>query len=126
MKIKIYYHHTDCGGVVYYGKYLEFLEEARTEYFEEKGFSLKELFKEGITFVVRAQQIEYLKPVLYGDILTIKTRIIEHSSVKLVFDYDIRNQNNEITTRARTVLVCVDRNFKLKEMPQQILRALCS
>jgi len=43
MKIKIYYHHTDCGGLVYYGTYLEFLEEARTELMEQKGVALKEL-----------------------------------------------------------------------------------
>lgn len=39
MKIKIYYHHTDCGGVVYYAKYLEFLEEARSKFFEDKGIA---------------------------------------------------------------------------------------
>lgn len=40
MKVKIYYHDTDCGGVVYYANYLKYLEEARTEYFEEKSEDL--------------------------------------------------------------------------------------
>ena len=43
MKKKIYYHDTDCGGVVYYSNYLKFLEEARTEFFAAKGLSIKEL-----------------------------------------------------------------------------------
>ena len=46
MKVKIYYHHTDSGGVVYYANYLKFLEEARTEFLEESNISIKELIKE--------------------------------------------------------------------------------
>jgi len=60
MKIRIYYHHTDSGGVVYYGEYLKFLEEARTEYLEDKGLSIKELLKEDIIFVVRYQETRLL------------------------------------------------------------------
>ena len=52
MKVRIYYHHTDCGQVVYYANYLKFLEEARTEFFERKGIFIKELAKQGILFVV--------------------------------------------------------------------------
>ncbi|MFH1046318.1 MAG: tol-pal system-associated acyl-CoA thioesterase, partial [Candidatus Omnitrophota bacterium] len=29
---RIYYHDTDCGGVVYYGNYLKYCEEGRSEY----------------------------------------------------------------------------------------------
>lgn len=125
MKQRIYYHHTDCGGVVYYGRYLEFLEQARTEYFEEKGISIKNLLKDDITFVVRSQEIEYLKPVFYADTLEIKARLVEISNIKIVFDYDIRNQHNELTTKARTVLVCVDREFKVKKIPSDLIKRLC-
>ena len=59
MKIKIYYHHTDCGGVVYYAKYLEFLEEARTEFFDHRGILVKELIKQGVLFVDARQEIDY-------------------------------------------------------------------
>jgi acyl-CoA thioester hydrolase len=125
MKIRIYYHHTDSGGVVYYGEYLKFLEEARTEYLEDKGLSIKELLKEGISFVVRYQEIEYIKPVFYGDILEIKAKVTDISEIKITFDYDIRNQNNQITTKAKTVLVCVDRNLKPKKLPSDLIKKLC-
>ena len=85
MKIKIYYHHTDCGGVVYYAKYLEFLEEARTEFFNEKGISIKKLTQQGILFVVARQEIDYKAPAFYGDVLSIDTRVINTSRVKLEF-----------------------------------------
>lgn len=66
MKRRIYYYDTDCGGVVYYGNYMRFLEEARTEYMEERGLSVKALMDKCIWFVVKRQEIEYKAPAVYG------------------------------------------------------------
>ncbi len=120
MKKKIYYHDTDCGGVVYYSNYLKFLEEARTEYFSEKGFSIKELADRGILFVVARQEIDYKAPAAYGDILEIKTKIAETSTVKIIFENEIYNQDNRLLTKAKTILVCVDKNLKPQAIPPEI------
>ena len=40
MEKRIYYHDTDSGGVVYYGNYLKYLEEGRTEFLESKDMHL--------------------------------------------------------------------------------------
>ncbi|MFA5287331.1 MAG: thioesterase family protein [Candidatus Omnitrophota bacterium] len=120
MKIKIYYHHTDCGGVVYYANYLNFLEEARTEAFAQRGFSIKELADNGTMFVVARQEVDYKAPAVYGDTLEINTKIGEISAVKIIFEHEIRNQNGEVTTKAKTILVCVDKNLKPKAIPSEI------
>ncbi|MCX5706640.1 MAG: thioesterase family protein [Candidatus Omnitrophica bacterium] len=119
-QIKIYYHHTDCGGVVYYANYLNFLEEARTEFFSERGFSIKELAEKGTMFVVARQEIDYKAPAVYGDTLTIKTRVSEISGVKIIFENEIYNQNNQLLTNAKTVLVCVDKNLKPQAIPDEV------
>ena len=92
MKVRIYYHHTDCGGVVYYATYLNFLEEARTEFFENNGISMNEFTKNNVLFVVARQEIDYVSPAFYGDILSIATRISGISKVRVNFEYDITNQ----------------------------------
>src|SRR4030042_4882853 len=112
MKIRIYYHHTDCGGVVYYAKYLEFLEDARTEFFDERGISVKELIRQGVLFVVALQEIDYKSPAVYGDTLKIDTRISKVGRSKIEFTYEIENQNQQIISQAKTVLVCVDKGLK--------------
>ncbi|MFH1888476.1 MAG: thioesterase family protein [Candidatus Omnitrophota bacterium] len=124
MKVRIYYHHTDCGKVVYYGKYLEFLEEARTEFFDERGLSIKELENRGVLFVVARQEIDYKYPAFYGDILHIDTRIYNISSVKIEFEYEISNQDNKKVSIAKTVMVCVSRDFKPQSMPEEIREKL--
>lgn len=120
MKIKIYYHHTDCGGVVYYAKYLEFLEDARTEFFENKGILYDRMVKEGTQFVVARQEIDYKAPAFYGDTLSIDTHLTEAGRVKLDFSYEIRNQNNQVISTARTIMVCINGEFRPKAIPEDI------
>ncbi|MBI4982811.1 MAG: acyl-CoA thioesterase [Candidatus Omnitrophica bacterium] len=124
IKKRIYYHHTDCGGVVYYGNYLSFLEEARTDFLEEKGVLVKDLAVQGTLFVVARQEIDYKFPSFYGDILEIVTHISEISGVRINFEYDIKNQNNQLVSRAKTILVCVDSNLKPKPIPEEIRRKI--
>lgn len=124
MQVKIYYHHTDCGGVVYYANYLKFLEEARTEFLAEKGISVKEFAKEGLLFVVARQEIDYKLPAFYADTLEIDTRINEVGRASIGFDYEIRNQNNQIVSKAKTILVSVDKNLKPKIIPEEIRHLL--
>ncbi len=120
IKKRIYYHHTDCGGVVYFANYLKFLEEARTEFFAEKGFSIKELAQNNTLFVVARQEIDYKAPAVYGDILEIRTKVAELSAVKIIFENEIYNQNNQLITKAKTILVCVDKGFKPQAIPPAI------
>jgi len=124
MKKKIYYHDTDCGGVVYYSNYLKFLEEARTEFFAEKGLSIKELADAGILFVVARQEIDYKFPARYGDLLEINTWVSSNSSVRLEFDAEIKNQDGELISKAKTILVCVGTDFKPKVIPEEVKRRI--
>ncbi|MCX5702237.1 MAG: thioesterase family protein [Candidatus Omnitrophica bacterium] len=124
MKVKIYYHHTDSGGVVYYANYLKFLEEARTEYLEQNAISVKELADRGILFVVARQEIDYKNPAFYGDTLSINTLLTEISGVKLVFECEILNQDNKIVSIAKTIMVCIGKDFKPQAIPEEIRKKL--
>lgn len=120
MKKRIYYHHTDCGGVVYYANYLEFLEEARTEYFEQKNASIKLLADSGVMFVVARQEIDYKFPAKYGDQLDIQTQAGATSGVRIEFLHEIRNQDKQIIVQAKTILVCVDNGLRPQAIPEDL------
>ncbi len=124
MKKRIYYHHTDCGGVVYYANYLKFLEEARTEYFELKNASIKQLADSGIIFVVSRQEIDYKFPARYGDELDIRAQAAAMSGVRIEFLHEIYNQNKQIIAKAKTILVCVDMNLKPQAIPEDLRKKL--
>ncbi|MBM3244865.1 MAG: YbgC/FadM family acyl-CoA thioesterase [Candidatus Omnitrophica bacterium] len=120
MKKKIYYHDTDCGGVVYYANYLKYMEEARTEYFEERGLSIKELAGSGTLFVVAHQEIDYKFPAVYGDVLEISTRFTEVKAVKLTVEHEVKNQEDKLICTNKTILVCVGQDIRPKAIPPEV------
>lgn len=121
MKKRIFYHDTDCGGVVYHGNYLKYFEEVRTEFLENLGYSVKGLMDIGFYFVVRSQSAEYLKPAFYDDTLDVKTRLSSCSPVRMVFEYEIHNQNGILLTKGSTMLVSVGTDMKIRPLPQDML-----
>jgi acyl-CoA thioester hydrolase len=124
MKQRIYYHHTDCGGVVYYANYLNFLEEARTEYFAKKNASIKDLADSGVMFVVARQEIDYKFPAVYADELEIQTQVAQMTGVRLEFLHEVYNQNKKLIIKAKTILVCVDKTLKPQAIPEDLRKKL--
>jgi len=120
MKVKIYYHHTDCGGVVYYANYLHFLEDARTEFLAGRGVNIKELIAQGAFFVVIRQEVDYKAPAAYGDILDITTQLKEVSGVRINLEHKVKKDNGILVVEARTTLAFVNRDFRPKPIPQEM------
>jgi acyl-CoA thioester hydrolase len=120
VKIRIYYHHTDCGKVVYYANYLKFLEEARTEFFEQRGVMIKDLAEKGTLFVVARQEIDYKFPAFYGDVLDIDARLTSVGGAKIEFANEIKNQDNKTVALAKTTMVCVGKDLKPKSISDDI------
>ncbi len=124
MKRTIFYHDTDCGGVVYYGNYMKFFEEARTVFMAEKGYSVPSLIEKGLFFVVARQETEYKYPVRYADVIDVSTKVLEISDIKVVFENIITNQNGKLCTKGKTTLVCVTKDGVPTPMGKDVKAAL--
>src|SRR5450759_2125442 len=46
LPVRVYFHDTDAGGVVYHASYLNFMERARTEWLRTHGYSNAGLIKD--------------------------------------------------------------------------------
>lgn len=119
-RAKVYYHHTDCGQVVYYGAYLAFLEEARTDFLARRGIDVGAFVKEKRYFVVAHQEIDYVLPARYGDTLDIETRVDEVGGVRIALRHRIVNARGQEVVRARTVLAFIDATFKPRPLPAAV------
>ena len=116
---KIYYHDTDCGGVVYYANYLKYLEEGRCEYCLSRGVILKDLVSQGIYFAVARTEIDYKLPVHYQDILKVFTRIEKIGRCSVDFLQEIKKENMVVVV-AKTFWVCVGRDFKPRPVSEEV------
>jgi len=116
---KIYYHDTDCGGVVYYANYLKYLEEGRTEFLHNKGVELKALAEEGIYFVVAHTELDYKYPARYHDIIQVSTAVDKLSRCSIDFTQEIFKDKDALV-KTRTTLVCVNKGFKPVALPSSV------
>jgi len=66
-------------------------------------------------------EIQYKKPALYDDELTIKTTIKEVPSTRIEFYYETFNMGNESLNTAKVVLVFIEKSTKKPCLPPDII-----
>ncbi|MFH1360124.1 MAG: thioesterase family protein [Candidatus Omnitrophota bacterium] len=121
MEKRIYFHDTDAGGVVYYGNYLKYLEEARTEFLELKGLSVAAFHERGLLYAVSQCTIHYRYPARYGQVLICTATLIKASAVKLIFDQKIfEKKTNQLIVESEVTLVCLNKDFKPTPIPEDL------
>ncbi|HEY5792874.1 MAG TPA: thioesterase family protein [Chthoniobacterales bacterium] len=87
--IQVMYYDTDAGGVVHNIVYLRFIEYARTLLAMQLGMSFAEIRRTQIHPVVVRTEIDYRRPAVLGDELTINGRLTEVSGVRFWVEFEI-------------------------------------
>jgi acyl-CoA thioester hydrolase len=105
---RIRYGETDQMGVVYHGNYAQYLEMGRISWLRALDLSYKEMEANGIMLPVVSLEMKFLKPALFDDLVTVKTNLKRLPMVRIEFDYELTNQNDEILATANTVLAFMD------------------
>jgi acyl-CoA thioester hydrolase len=121
VEVRVRYGETDQMGVVYHGSYVPYFEIGRVEWLRNKGVSYKDMEQNGIALPIVSMHLNYKKPAKYDDLLTIHTKLKSYSGVKIEFDCEIRNENEELLTTAHFILVFVDVNSGKPTTPPQYI-----
>jgi acyl-CoA thioester hydrolase len=121
IQVRVRYSETDQMSVVYHGNYVPYFEMGRVEWLRNKGISYKSLEESGIALPIVSMTINYKKPARYDDLLTVITKLKSQSSVKIEFDCEIRNENDELLTTAQFLLVFVDINSGKPILPPKYI-----
>ena len=119
--LRVYYQHTDAGGVVFHANYFSFMECSRTELLQSQGFDLGELARrDRVLFVVHSAQIAYHKPALLNDLLTVTAEVKHVGRVRLEFDQAVM-RGEEVLASARLSLACVSaKSYRPVAVPEAI------
>jgi len=112
MHVRVYYEDTDFSGIVYHANYLRFMERGRTNYLRLLGADQRALFDEasaeapGFAFVVRAMQLDFLKPARMDDLLEVVTRPCEVKGASITLHQEVR-RGDELLVEARVKVAFV-------------------
>ena len=127
MKIRVYYEDTDAGGIVYHTKYINFCERARSEMFFQKGLSPH---NEDKFFVVSSIEAKFLGSAVLGDILDVKTSVIQVKKFSIILLQEIflaesaTHKKEEIKLFSMNVKVAYIQNGKPIQIPQDQMKIL--
>ena len=123
--LRVRYGETDQMGIVYYGNYAQYLEQGRTEWLRELGFSYKWMEQNNVHLPVINLNIDYKSPAYYDDVITVTTTLTKIPTFRIEFYYEIHNQDGTLLVTATTSLVFVNSTTKkLIKAPNYLLEKL--
>lgn len=127
----VYFDDTDGGGVVYHGRYINYLDHARSDFLLRLGFSLQSLMRDyGIFFAVTAAELKYRRPARLSDELKITAELANFSTATMSFRQSVlrlleESAEPELLVEGKIELACLDSaRFKPVRIPKPIREKL--
>lgn len=119
-QIRVYYEDTDFAGIVYYANYFKFIERARTELLREIGVDQTIMLNEHkMVFVVRRLEADFCKPTYFNDLITVQTKCLHHSKVKVTLFQTIIRES-ETVFNSEIELASVNDSGRIQPLPVEI------
>ena len=117
--------HSDHAGVMWHGKYFNWLEESRINALSEVGVNYFDLTKKGFDLPLINTSIKYILPLFLGERITIESVFNIGKSPKINVISKFINKNNEVLTIAEVNLVLINKsNFSIiRKRPEFLSKA---
>ena len=119
--LKVYYKDIDRMGIVYYSRYFEYFEAARTEMFSSIGLKYSEVEASGIMMPVIEAYSKYIKGASFEDEIFIDTRISETPNARIKINYEARLKNGlDLLMKGYTVHAFINNEGHPVRVPKHI------
>lgn len=119
------YGEVDQMGYVYHANYVSYCHQARTELLRKLNIDDKTLEENHIMLPVISMNLKYHKPTGYDELLTIKTSIPEIPATRFSFQFEFRNEQQELICSADTTTAFVNSTSrKPMKAPPIIIEAI--
>ena len=114
----------DMGGIVHNSKYLLYFERCRTKYFDSLGIRLVPP-DDGLFFVVKKHEIEYISPATFNDILHCGTSVYYMGKSSFRFKYLIVKETGQEVVTGKTVIVNIHPGeFRAHPFPESFVKKI--
>jgi len=114
--IRVRYPEVDAMGYVHHSRYFQYFEMGRVELLRSIGHSYADLEKAGIFFAVVKVECRYRAPARYDEELTLLTRVVKQTTVRIDHEYELR-RGETLLAEAATTIACINRAGELQPIP---------
>jgi acyl-CoA thioester hydrolase len=122
LPVRVYWEDTDASGLVYHTSYVRFMERGRTELLRTLGLDQRPLLEgavgKPVFFVVRAMDLDFRRPALMDDLLSVETRLTELGGASITLEQKVR-RGDETLVKAVVKVVCVEEG-RAKRLPADV------
>ena len=123
-KTKIYYKDTDQMGIVYYSRYFEFFESARTELLASIGLAVRNIEENDVFLPVISAKCDYKKSAKFEDEITVVSSIDDLPTSRLIINYRVLGKDESILASGSTVHGFINANGTPKRPPQILVQKI--
>ncbi|NEZ63736.1 acyl-CoA thioesterase [Leptolyngbyaceae cyanobacterium CCMR0082] len=118
-------HHTDYGGIVWHGTYVQWMEAARVECLRALEFAFEDFVKAGYDLPVIDLQLRYHQPLILGAKGLVRTRLDIQRSVRMNWLYEIYDTTEDaqklcITGQVLLVPIDISKRKIVRHLPPEL------
>lgn len=116
-KHKVQYYETDRMGITHHSNYIRWMEEARTAFLEQIGWSYAKIEEMGIISPVTAVDCKYKETTTFADEILIDVKVEEFKGVRLKLYYEMRKADTDsVVFEGRSEHCFMDKEGKILQM----------
>ena len=125
-QVKVYYKDVDQMGIVYYSRYFEYFEQARTELLVFLGLDVSSIEENGIQLPVISGHCDYHLGARFEQQLIIRTMVNDLPKAKLRIEYEVfvKGNDTESLVSGYTVHAFINRKGKPIRAPKTVIEKL--
>ena len=118
--IRVRYPECDPMGYLHHSVFLQYFEMGRVELLRQMGFSYADMERDGVFFVVATAEVKYKSPARYDEELSLTTKIIRQTIVRIDHAYALR-RGETLLAEAATTIACVGRDGQVRQIPDYLM-----
>jgi acyl-CoA thioester hydrolase len=123
--LRVIYAHTDRMNVVYYSRYYEFFEAARSAMLRHLDYPYEQMEREGVLLPVIESHCRHFRPATYEDLITIETHLEDEPRIKIKLSYKVlKNGESRAIAEGYTIHSFVNKELQPIEVPESFLDCL--
>ena len=117
--LRVRYPEVDAMGYLHHSRFLQYFEMGRVELLRAAGFSYADVERAGVFFVVAKVEVKFKAPARYDDELTLTTRVVRQTHVRIDHAYELRRGSTLLAT-GTTTIACVDPEGQIRQIPEEL------
>jgi acyl-CoA thioester hydrolase len=108
----VFYYETDQMGVVHHSNYARWVAEARTYFFDEQDLAYVVTESLVVMCPITDLNVKFKFPAKFGDVFTVKLRMIKYTGVRLRIEYEIINQDGKLLLDGESAHAFIDKDLR--------------